>query len=138
MLERSPALRRNRFPRNRYYIGYVTWRGLEHEGKHEPLVTPTVFEQVQQVLAAHRQSGERSYRRQHYLAGTLYCERCGSKLIFGVAKGRRGNEYAYWFCLGRHTYKNGCDLPYLAAEKIEAAVVCRRHAKNDPGAATEF
>lgn len=91
--------------RNRYYIGYVTWRRIEYEGKHEPLVTPAVFEQVQQVLAAHRQSGERSYRRQHYLASTLYCDRCTSKLIFGVTKGRRGDEYAYWFCLRRHTYK---------------------------------
>lgn len=108
---------------NPYYVGTVTWRGLQFDGKHPRLVSLELFAQVQAALVAHRNSGERSYRRKHYLAGSIYCGRCESKLIYGVSTGRRGEPYAYWFCLGRHTYKNGCDLPYLPADLVEEQVV---------------
>jgi len=109
--------------RNPYYMGVVTWRGLEHDGKHPKLVSPELFEQVQNVLTAHRQSGERSYRRKHYLAGTVYCDLCQSKLIYMLSKGRAGAHYGYWACMGRHTYKNGCELPYLADEVVEDLLI---------------
>jgi site-specific DNA recombinase len=107
---------------NTYYVGTVTYKGLSFPGKHEPLVTPEVFAQVQQVMAAHRQSGERAYSNRNYLAGTLFCGHCGSKLMHSVSRGR-GGAYAYWFCAGRHTRKNGCRLPYLAAEQVEDVVI---------------
>jgi site-specific DNA recombinase len=108
---------------NPYYMGTVTWRGLQFDGKHPRLVSPELFAQVQAVLLAHRQSGERSYRRKHYLAGTIYCGRCASKLIYGISTGRQGEKYAYWFCMGRHTYKNGCELPYLPEELVEEQII---------------
>jgi site-specific DNA recombinase len=111
--------------RNPYYVGVVTWRGLQFEGKHPAIVTPEVFARVQAVLEAHRLSGERSYRRKHYLAGTLYCARCESKLIYSVSTGSRGESYAYWCCIGRHTYRNGCELPYLPDDLVEAAVIAQ-------------
>jgi site-specific DNA recombinase len=43
--------------RNRYYLGFVTWRGVEYEGKHPALVSSETFAEVQRVLAAHRFSG---------------------------------------------------------------------------------
>lgn len=108
---------------NRYYIGYVSWRGVEHPGKHEPLIDSETFDRVQQVLQAHKQSSSRPQKHTPYLAGSIFCGRCGSKLIYGVSTGRRGEQYPYWLCLGRHKYKNGCDLPYLAEEKVEQVIV---------------
>ena len=109
--------------RNPYYMGVVTWQGMEYEGKHPRLVAPELFEQVQNVLTAHRQSGERSYRRKHYLAGTVYCGLCDSKLIYMLSRGRAGEKYGYWACLGRHTYRSGCELPYLPDEVVEDEVI---------------
>ncbi len=108
--------------RNRYYIGLVTWRGVEHPGKHPIFVDAETFEQVQRVLSAHRVSGERSYRNKHYLVGTVFCDRCKSRLLFGSNTGRRGDSYEYFFCAGRHSGKTGCDLPYLPLEQLEDAV----------------
>lgn len=34
---------------NPYYIGVVRWRGVDYEGRHEPIVTPELFERVQEV-----------------------------------------------------------------------------------------
>ncbi len=108
--------------RNRYYIGFVTWRGVEYQGKHPVFVAAEIFEQVQRVLTAHRVSGERSYRNQHYLAGTLRCSRCQSRLLFVVTRGRRGGLYDYFYCAGRNSGRTGCRLPHIPADQVESAV----------------
>ena len=113
---------------NPYYTGIVTYKGLQFPGKHPKLVEPEVFAAVQQVVKAHCQSGERAYRRRHYLAGSLYCGHCASRLMYSVSRGR-GGEYGYWFCAGRHTKKTGCPLPYLPAEQVEDAVT--RHWRSE-------
>jgi site-specific DNA recombinase len=40
-----------------------------------------------------------------------------------LSRGRAGEKYGYWACLGRHTYKNGCELPYLPDELVEDEVL---------------
>lgn len=103
---------------NRYYLGYVTFRGVEYQGRHQPLVPPSTFERVQELLASRFRAGEKQRTHNHYLKGTVYCARCGSRLCLTNAKGR----YLYFFCSGRHHYRTGCDLPYLPADEVERAV----------------
>ncbi len=105
---------------NSYYLGIVTYRGVQYPGKHPALVTPDVFDQVQVILAAHDLSGERLIRHAHYLKGTVLCARCGSRLSVCNFNGN-GGTYMYFFCLGRHR-RNGCDLPYLDVDQLEELV----------------
>jgi DNA invertase Pin-like site-specific DNA recombinase len=117
-----PANKLQHILRNRYYIGFISYNGIEYEGKHPRLVSPVTFEQVQRLLSAHRQSGERAHRRTHYLKGSLRCYRCKSRLAYGVSRGN-GGSYSYFFCLGRHHHRTVCDLPHLSADEVEAAIV---------------
>ena len=123
--------------RNRYYLGFVTWRGVEYQGKHPALVSPETFATIQRVLVSHRQSGERSWKHQHYLSGSLFCARCRARLLFGVTTGRRGDHYEYFFCAGRHAGRTGCDLPYLPLEQVEEAVVAQWERETFPAALTQ-
>ena len=107
---------------NRYYAGFVTYRGVEYEGRHEPLVDLETFARVQDVLKAHDHASERQRIHNHYLKGSVFCGRCGSRLCLSHAKGR----YLYFFCLGRANRKNGCPQPYVLADDIEEAV-CRMY-----------
>ncbi|MGW5053542.1 recombinase family protein [Actinokineospora sp. NPDC004072] len=102
--------------RDRYYLGYVTFKGVEYQGRHEPLITPELFHRVQKVLDSHSGAGTRNRRHHHYLKGSLYCARCGNRLIISIAKG----IYEYWLCRGRQP--RICDLPYLAVGHVEKAV----------------
>lgn len=52
---------------NPYYAGYVTHNGHVYQGRHEPLISQEQYDQVQSVLVAHRHSGERDRKHQHYL-----------------------------------------------------------------------
>ena len=106
---------------NRYYIGYVTYGGVTYPGNHDPLIDEATFNRVQDALNGRKVAGDRSWRLQQYLKGTVRCDRCGERLGFGHNTGR-GGTYAYFFCLGRHRQRTSCDLPYLPADKVEAAV----------------
>jgi len=108
--------------RNRYYIGYVTWRGVEHEGAHPAIIDQATFDRVQAVLDSHATEGVRQRRHLHYLNGTVHCGRCGSRLLYMLVKGN-GGQYEYFVCSGRHTSRNDCDLPYLPLDKVEQAVI---------------
>ena len=116
-----PANKLQTILRNRYYIGYVTWRGIEHEGKHTALVDVETFETVQRVLTEHRTSGERAYRRDHYLVGSLRCGKCSEKLLYTVSTGRAGQKYGYFYCASRAS-RGHCGQRYLPEALVEAAV----------------
>src|SRR5215207_10107405 len=92
--------------RDRYYLGFVSYKGEEYQGRHEPLVSAPLFAKVQAVLDERLpKAGERQRRHHHYLKGSLWCGRCHdkgveSRLVLTRAKGN-GGEYWYFFCVAR-------------------------------------
>jgi len=122
--------------KNPYYMGLVRYRGALYPGQHPALVTPELWLQVQDVLATHDKSGEKTREHPHYLKGSVYCASCGSRLVFSRSKGN-GGSYDYFFCLGRQQHTAGrkkapatddgvvaarCTQPYIRTDIIEAAV----------------
>ncbi len=105
---------------NPYYVGVVRYAGVEYEGRHEHLIDSHTFAKAKAVLAAHASSSEKDRKHHHYLKGSLYCGRCGSRMSFTYAKGN-GGDYAYFYCLGR-TRGTGCEQPYVPVDLIETAV----------------
>jgi site-specific DNA recombinase len=108
--------------RNRYYVGVVTWRGVEYPGKHPALISQETFARVQRLLEQRRNGTERTQKHHHYLSGSLRCSRCGGRLLYGFGRGSKGVRYDYFFCINRHTTEKGCDLPYLPVEQVVRAV----------------
>jgi site-specific DNA recombinase len=106
-----------RMLQNRYYIGFVSYRGVEYPGRHEPLISAELFNRVQEVIRSHAGAGEKQRINNHYLKGTVFCQQCGSRLCLTNAKGR----YLYFFCTGRQK-GNGCPQRYILAEDIEDEV----------------
>jgi site-specific DNA recombinase len=112
--------------RDRYYLGVVTYNGAEYEGRHPALVSQELFDRVQAILDASGVSGERRRTHDHYLKGTLWCDRCNQagrryRLIITKTTNRHGTDYFYFLCRGRQ--EGVCDLPHLPMEHIEDAVL---------------
>ena len=110
---------------NRYYIGCVTYRGEEIEGRHDPIVEPELFEQVQTVIAFRGGSHVRKRRHDHYLKGRLWCYACHKsgrefRLIRQQSKGH-GGVYDYFFCRGKQEHV--CTTSHIWVDEIEDAVV---------------
>jgi site-specific DNA recombinase len=108
--------------RSRFYLGLFKWGGVEYKGSHEPLVDIETFATVQAIMASRRQVGDKQRKHPHYLRGTIFCARCGSHLMFTRNKGQSGGEYDYFCCIGRHTRRSDCDLPYVPVEAVESAI----------------
>lgn len=114
-----------RMLRDRYYLGYVTYRGDELPGRHEPLIGQHLFDRVQNVLDARTTSGERRRVHHHYLKGTLYCGHCHQagttgRMIIQHTVTRRRDEYTYFFC--RNRQQGNCPAPYVNVAIAEHAV----------------
>lgn len=106
--------------RDRYYLGYITYDGIEYPGRHEPLITPELFERVQKVLYTERNAGTRERVHDHYLKGTIFCARCRRRLILRPSTSKTGRLYFYYICRG--VQEGDCDLPALPLHKVEHAV----------------
>ncbi|WP_431607116.1 recombinase family protein [Protofrankia symbiont of Coriaria ruscifolia] len=105
---------------DRYYVGYVTYKGDEYEGRHPAIVTSELFDRVQRVLALRHGGGTRERQHHHYLKGAIWCARCDRRFTIQKANGN-GGTYFYFFCIGRS--KGICDQPYLSIEQVEREVI---------------
>ena len=107
--------------RDPYYLGVVTFNGVQYPGRHEPLIDRVLFDKVQTVLTEQRGAGTRERRWHHYLKGLVWCGRCGRRLILEAAVSGSGRRYFYFLCLGRNA-RSRCDLPRMTPGDVEAAV----------------
>ena len=107
--------------RDRYYIGRVSYQGVEYVGRHPALISDELFDRVQRVAEGQQGAGIRQRKHYHHLKGTVWCARCSSRFIVQRAVGRHGGEYYYFFCKGR---QDGiCDHPFIPVEVMEDAVI---------------
>lgn len=113
----------HRLLRNPYYRGQILYQGQPLDGAHEPLVSDELWFKVQDLLASRRIRGDRSWRHTHHLKGLLVCGRCGNRMGYGPSKGKSGTTYSYFFCLGRHTKRTDCTLPYIEQGRLEENVL---------------
>jgi site-specific DNA recombinase len=106
--------------RDRYYLGYIIYDGIEYPGRHEPLIDPELFDKVQKVLYTERNAGTRERVHDHYLKGAIWCARCRRRLILRPSTSKTGRLYFYYICRG--VQEADCDLPALPLHKVEHAV----------------
>ena len=109
---------------NPYYMGVVEFRGVRVDGRHEALITPDEFAEVQRVLKSHRVAGDRPQVHLNYLSGSIYCSECRGRLVFGRHRSRSGKYYDYYSCTKRATRNRGgtCTTKHYRAEGVVAAV----------------
>ena len=107
--------------RNPYYCGIVTYCGVEYPGRHEPLIEATLWQRVQDVLTARRNTSTRDVHT-HYLKGLIKCGECGSSTMFNRTRINHGRLYFYFVCLGRHSGRTDCTLKAQQVHLIEQGV----------------
>ncbi len=102
-----------------YYAGIVTYQGKQYKGRHEPLISMELFEQVQAVLQAHAQSGDRDQQHSHYLKGSIRCARCDHRLTYSQNTGN-GGTYEYFICISHQ--RGDCEQSAQRVEAVEASI----------------
>jgi len=110
---------------NPIYIGKVTLKGEVFEGKHEALMDPELFQQVQTMLSKNSVTEGSRKRNRHstLLKGLLHCTACDSPFEHTYTK-KKNRMYRYYTCSHkRREGANVCPSPSLPAGEIEELVV---------------
>ena len=92
---------------NPFYMGIIEVKGTTYNGKHEPVVPPTLFKKVQEVLR--RNTNQKVATHDFKYKKLISCHHCGYSLTGEVQKG-----FTYYRC---HT--NGCITKAVREEEIE-------------------
>ncbi|HEX3357314.1 MAG TPA: recombinase family protein [Tepidisphaeraceae bacterium] len=104
----------HRILQNPIYCGIINYGGAYHEGKHEPLVTKSLFDKVQEIMA--RKSKPKTPELKPYLyRGVFRCGECG---CFVTTETQKGNNYLR--CSKR--VKKDCSQPYMREEILSEQV----------------
>ncbi len=101
---------------NRAYLGFTHHHGEYFPGSFAPILEPTLFDAVQEVLC--RRSRPRKSKVQHDFPfrGLLTCGECGSSITAQYAQGN-GGQYRYYRC----TKKKGfCSQKYIQEKDLAA------------------
>jgi len=97
-----------------FYCGYILWKEVEYDGKHEPIVSEDLFNQVQKKLKRRYKAGQRK-KHDHLFKGQVICAECGCLITWETQKGHN-----YGHCQG---YKGCTQKKYLKEEIITDQVI---------------
>lgn len=98
--------------RNQLYTGSFEWGDKLYQGKHEPLVSVELWEQVQDVMDGRNASKYRRVKHNFAFSRLITCGHCGCALVGEIKKKR----YIYYHCTG---YRGKCGEPYVREEVLE-------------------
>ena len=107
------------------YTGKVRYKDEVHDGEHEAIIQPAVWEQVQAVLRRNGRSGGAPVRNQFgaLLRGLIHCGSCGCSMTPAhTTKGDR--RYRYYTCTtAQKRGWNACPTKAIPAGEVERFVV---------------
>lgn len=64
-----------------FAAGFFNYRGQQHQGVHEPLITAELWQAYQDAREARRTTAARTERSQYLLSGLVRCARCGGAMV---------------------------------------------------------
>ncbi|MEO8581772.1 MAG: recombinase family protein [Patescibacteria group bacterium] len=103
------------------YYGWMRWGKQEAKGNHEPLITKSLFDQVQHVLACNNSFLTRKRSRTFLLRGFVYCPIHERRLVadyHDLKSGGVNKTISYYHCSNR----GGCKPSYNDTKKLEKQV----------------
>ncbi len=98
--------------RSPFYYGGMVWKGKVYPGKHEPLVSESLWLRIQKILED-RCSNRGFGKKEFAFKGLMRCGNCESGITMANIKGRGGIYTYYWCCRSRNP---DCPEGYMREE----------------------
>jgi site-specific DNA recombinase len=103
---------------NPFYYGHFRYNGEIHEGKHEPIISKKLFDEVQTVLNRRwRKSPAEDEKIPKAFLGLLHCADCGGAITAEIQKG-----HTYYRCTKKNRMVQWCAQPYVREEALDLEI----------------
>jgi len=95
--------------KNRFYLGYFVWQGVDYKGVHAPIISCDLFAAAREVFSGRNKP---KYRKHNFaFAGLLTCAHDACTVTTELQKGK----YVYYRC----SHGRGkCSLPYMREQDV--------------------
>jgi site-specific DNA recombinase len=106
------------------YTGMVVWQGNLYKGFHQPLITESKFDRVQEIFAERKYISPRN-KIAGLLKGFLFCGMCGNMMSPNYTKKASGKIYNYYRCistLNPRTAEMPCRGQYVSLKDMHDMV----------------
>jgi hypothetical protein len=110
----------HRMLHNQYYTGVITWDGQVYTGSHEPIISRSLYDKVQQVVSRPLREGHRYMTHSPLFQGLLSCASCSRLVVWETQKG-------HWYGKCRQS-RRWSRKRFVRQETVEAMVVERLRA----------
>lgn len=107
--------------RQEAYIGKMTWSGKLYEGVHQPIISLTTFEKVQEILHS-KAFTKTTFTSNTLLAKKVYCGSCGSPLAPSHTVNRHKKKYFYYRCTGSKQPERKCHNHHFSVSQLDTQV----------------
>lgn len=108
---------------NPFYYGHFLWKGQVYEGKHEPMITKTEFNIVQQLM-----NGRGFTKKQNHIfafRGLIRCGECGASITAEDKEKHQKNgnvhRYTYYRCTKR--IDRHCSQMPIRSDELEKQII---------------
>lgn len=104
-------------------LGLIPYKGNEYQGRHQPIISPEIFDLAQEKR---KKSGTLSRKSGiHLLSGLIFCKYCGNRLRY-LRWGKQGYKLRCYSLDKSKSYMSSgkkCQAPAIWAEEVEDIVV---------------
>jgi DNA invertase Pin-like site-specific DNA recombinase len=99
--------------KNPFYCGLIRYNGEIYEGRHEPIISKKLFDEVQAVMSR-KSKPNKKVSKYFVFRGLIHCGECGCLVTAEMQKG-----HAYYRCTKR---KTACSQGYVREEVLRGQI----------------
>jgi DNA invertase Pin-like site-specific DNA recombinase len=107
---------------NPFYYGLIRYNGEFYEGKHEPIITKKLFDQVQEVMKRKSKPQKADKMKFFLYRGIFKCGECGYSITADKKIKPSGKKYIYYYCTRKNPNHKCSQNIFTREEKISSQI----------------
>ena len=108
---------------NPFYHGLIRYNGEYFEGKHEPIISKKLFDQVQEVMKQKSKLKQKDDKMKYFLyRGFFHCAECGFTITADRKIKKSGRQYVYYYCTKKNPHHPCNQNVFTKEENISSQI----------------
>ncbi len=107
---------------NPFYYGLIRYGGEFYEGKHKPIISKKLFDEVQEMMKRKSKPQKVETMKFFLYRGFFHCGECGYTITADRKIKKSGKEYVYYYCTKKNPHHKCKQNIFTREEKISSQI----------------